>query len=326
MGPEQPGPDLPAPGALTAAALAAETARLAGAGHGPVALAVSGGADSLALMKLGAEAFRARVQVLSVDHGLRAEAASECALVARLARDLGVPQQTLTLAVARGGNVQARARKARYAAMADWCRAHAVPLLLTAHHADDQAETLLMRLARGSGASGLSGIRARVEMGGVTVLRPLLAWRRDQLAGIVAAAGWSPVQDPSNRDPAHDRTQARALLAQAGWLDAGRMAAAAAHLAEAEEALAWAAARASDTRITQAEGALLLDVDELPAELRRRLLADTLRMFGAEADGPGLQRLLARLSAGGGGTIGPAQADVLPDGRWRLRAAPPRRA
>lgn len=311
--------------APAAAALAADVARLAGAGHGSVALAVSGGVDSLALMKLGAEAFPGRVHVLSVDHGLRAEAASECAQVARLAADLGVPQQTLTLAVPRGGNVQARAREARYAAMADWCRARGVPLLLTAHHADDQAETLLMRLARGSGASGLSGIRARVEMGGVTVLRPFLGRRRNQLAAIVAAAGWTPVEDPSNRDPAHDRTQARALLAQTEWLDAGRMAAAAAHLAAAEEALAWAAARAFDTRVTQAEGAALLDADGLPAELRRRLLADALRLFGAEADGPGLQRLLARLLAGGGGTLGPARADVLPDGRWRLRAAPPRR-
>lgn len=325
MGPEQPTRDRPAPGALTAAALAAETARLAGPGHGPLALAVSGGADSLALMKLAADAFPGRVHVLSVDHGLRAEAVGECEMAARLAEELELPHRTLTLALAPGGNVQARARAARYAAMADWCRVHAVPLLLTAHHADDQAETLLLRLARGSGLAGLSGIRAEVSLEGVTVLRPLLGWRRRDLGAIVARAGWTPVDDPANRDPAHDRTQARALLARTDWLDASRMAGAAANLAQAEDALAWAAQLAFETRTARAGDALLLDADGLPDELRRRLLWDGLNTFGAEPDGPALQRLIARLSAGRAGTVGPARADVTGDGRWRVRAAPPRR-
>lgn len=310
---------------MDAAALRAEVARLAGAGHGPLALAVSGGTDSLALMKLGAEAFPGRVHVLSVDHGLRAEAAGECAMVAGLAAGLGVPHTTLTLDLAPGGNVQARARQARYAAMAGWCRANAVPLLLTAHHADDQAETLLMRLARGSGLSGLSGIRARLELDGVTLLRPLLGARRMELAEIVRAAGWTPVDDPTNRDPAHDRTRARALLADTDWISAERVAAAAANLAEAEAALAWAEARAFETRAAQEANGLLVDPEGLPAELQRRLLARALAQFGAEADGPGVQRLLARLTEVGSGTLGSARAERLADGRWRVRAAPPRK-
>lgn len=310
---------------MDAAALRAEVARLAGGGHGPLALAVSGGADSLALMKLGAEAFPGRVHVLSVDHGLRAEAAGECAMVAGLAAGLGVPHATLTLDLAQGGNVQARARQARYAAMAGWCRANAIALLLTAHHADDQAETLLMRLARGSGLSGLSGIRARLEMDGVTVLRPLLGVRRMELAEIVRAAGWTPVDDPTNRDPAHDRTRARALLADAGWISAERVAAAAANLADAEAALDWAEARAFGTRVSEEANGLLVDPEGLPAELQRRLLARALARFGTEADGPGVQRLLARLAEGGSGTLGSARADRLADGRWRVRAGPPRR-
>jgi tRNA(Ile)-lysidine synthase len=311
--------------AAGARALAAETARLAGAGHGPVALAVSGGADSLALLKLGAEAFPGRVHALSVDHGLRPEAAAECAMVARLAAGLGVPHHSLTVGLAAGGNVQARARDARYAAMAGWCRANDVALLLTAHHADDQAETLLMRLARGSGVAGLAGIRAVVDMGGVALLRPLLGQRRVALAAVVRAAGWTPVDDPSNRDPAFDRTRARALLAETAWLPAERLCAAAANLAQAEAALAWAEARAFATRATQAADALLLDPDGLPDELQRRLLARGLQQFGPPAEGPALQRLLARLSAGGAGTLGAVRADRLPDGRWRLRRAPRRR-
>ncbi len=310
---------------MASAGLVDEVARLAGADAGPLALAVSGGADSLALMKMGAEGFPGRVHVLSVDHGLRPEAAAECAMVARLAAGLGVPHTTLTLALAPGGNVQARAREARYAAMAAWCRANGVPLLLTAHHADDQAETLLMRLARGSGATGLSGIRARVTLDGVTVLRPLLGWRRAALGELVRKAGWTPVDDPSNRDPSFDRTRARALLAGADWLSADRIAAAAAHLAEADDALGWAEGRAFDTRVTPAGDALLIDPEGLPDELRRRLLARALMQMGGEPEGPSLQRLMVRLSEGGGGTLGAARVDVLADGLWRVRPAPPRR-
>jgi tRNA(Ile)-lysidine synthase len=310
---------------MDAAGLAAEVSRLAGADHGRLAVAVSGGADSLALMRLAAEAFPGRVHMLSVDHGLRPAAGAECAMVAGLATGLGAPHATLRLALPPGGNVQARAREARYAAMVGWCRANGVPLLLTAHHADDQAETLLMRMARGSGVGGLSGIRARLERDGVTLLRPLLGTRRAVLAGIVQRAGWTPVDDPSNRDPAHDRTRARALLAATDWLSAERVAAAAANLAEAEDALGWAEARAFETRVTQTDGALLIDAEGLPAELQRRLLARGLAQFGAAADGPEVQRLLARLETGGSGTLGPARADRLADGRWRLRPAPPRR-
>jgi tRNA(Ile)-lysidine synthase len=310
--------------AADAARLAAEVARLAGPVHGPLALAVSGGTDSLALMKLGAEAFPGNVHVLSVDHGLRPEAGAECALVGRLAAGLGQPHHILALGLEPGGNVQARARDARYAAMADWCRANGVRLLLTAHHADDQAETLLMRLARGSGLAGLTGIRARTDLGDVSVLRPLLGWRREALADIVRRAGWTPADDPSNHDPAFDRTRARALLAGTGWLSADRLAAVAANLAEAEATLAWAETRAFETRTVQSGEALLIDPEGLPDELRRRLLARALAAHGAAPDGPALQRLLAGLAEGGSGTLGPARADALANGQWRVRAAPPR--
>jgi tRNA(Ile)-lysidine synthase len=313
----------------TPAGLAAEVARLAGpalAPGAPLALAVSGGADSLALLALAADAFGSRAHVLSADHGLRAEAAAECAEVARLSARLGLGHATLRLGLGPGGDVQARARHARYAAMAAWCAGRRISVLLTAHHADDQAETLLMRLARGSGLGGLSGVRPRVELDGLVVLRPLLGARKAELEDIVAARGWVPAADPSNTDPRFDRARARALLARTRWLAAPRLAASAAHLAEAEEALAWAAARAFATRSeARADGSLLLDPEGLPAELRRRLLADGLARFDTRPPGPALARLLARLDAGRPGTLGTVAARPL-DGRWLLRPAPPRRS
>lgn len=298
--------------------------RLGGAADGGVALAVSGGPDSLALLKLGAEAFGTRAHVVSVDHGLRAEAAAECALVARLSAGLGLSHRSLQLSLGPGGNVQARAREARYGAMADWCRQQGIPVLLTAHHADDQAETLLLRLARGSGLGGISGIRARRDLGGVDLLRPLLGWRRADLAAVVEQAGWQAADDPTNRNTDHDRTHARALLADTPWLDAARLAASAAHLAQAHDALDWAAAQAFGSRTVRLDGALRLNPEGLPDELRRRLLMAALAEFGAAPDGPALQTLLGRLDAGKAGTVGPAQVQARPDGLWTVRTAPPR--
>ncbi len=309
--------------------------RAAGPGFAPdtpVALAVSGGGDSLAMLWLGAQAFGKRAAVVSVDHGLRPDARQECATVEALAAGLGLHHTTLTLAQRPGpGNIQAEARDARYAAMAGWCRDQGIGYLLTAHHADDQAETLLLRLARGSGLSGLAGIRRAQRLHGIAVLRPLLGWRRADLAGALAPSGWPVADDPSNRDPRFDRTQARTLLAREllerePLLQPERLAAAAGHLAEAEEALGWAADRAWASRAATADGGLAIDPEGLPAELQRRLLLRGLLELGATApSGPDIARLLARLGDGKPGTLGGVKARALGDGRWRMCAAPPRR-
>jgi tRNA(Ile)-lysidine synthase len=238
-----------------------------------------------------------------------------------------MPHRLLRLAAPPGpASVQAQARAARYAALGEACRANGIAVLLTAHHADDQAETLLMRLARGSGLAGLAGVRARAEIAGVEVRRPLLARRRHELEAVLAAAGWQPADDPSNRDPRFDRTAARALMAATPSLRPARLAASAAHLAEADAALAWAAARAWESRAARDGGRLLLDPEALPAELQRRLLHRGLVELGAGAvQGPALARLLGRLAAGGQGTLGGVRVRALPDGRWQLAPAPPRR-
>jgi len=279
------------------------------------------------MLWLAAQAFGDRVTVLSVDHGLRPEAAAECATVAALTDGLGVGHATLTLADRPGpGNIQAEARDARYAAMAGWCRDRGIGFLLTAHHADDQAETLLLRLARGSGLGGLAGIRRAQRLQGIMVLRPLLEWRRAALADAMVPSGWAVADDPSNHDPRFDRTQARSLLAREPFLKPGRLASAAGFLAEAEDALGWAAERAWSSRATTIDGGILIDPEGLPAELQRRLLLRGLAALGhTAASGPDIARLLVRLADGGSGTSGGVKVRALGDGRWRLSAAPLRR-
>lgn len=288
-----------------------------------LALAVSGGPDSLALLLLAAEALSGRVAALTVDHGLRAESAAEAAHVAAICAARAVPHATLRWEARSGGNLQAEARAARYALMADWCAANGVRWLATAHHADDQAETLLMRLARGSGVAGLAGIRPARPLGrGVTLIRPLLGTAKRDLAAIVAHAGLAAADDPSNRDPAYDRTIIRALLAATPWLDPRRLAAAADHARDAADALNWAAERAWAGRAEWIGPALTVDAADLPRALSFALLQRAAAAYGAEADGPELDRLLTALTAGQTATIG----SVLAEGGalWRFRPAPPR--
>lgn len=207
--------------------------------QGTLGLAVSGGADSMAMLLLAAEALdREGLAVATVDHGLRPEAAEECALVADVCRKLGIDCDILRVTVAEG-NTQEQARIARYAALGDWARAGSIGAIATAHHADDQAETLLMRLSRGSGLGGLAGIRSRTRIEGcdAVIVRPLLGFRRDELRAIVEASDFGFVDDPSNLDERYDRVRMRKALAQADWLDAAALARSAAHLEEAEGAL-----------------------------------------------------------------------------------------
>jgi tRNA(Ile)-lysidine synthase len=125
----------------------------------PFGLAVSGGPDSMALLLLAHAALPGAIEAATVDHGLRAEAAAEAEFVASICASLGVPHVTLGVRLAPG-NLQSEARVARYSALADWACERGIGAIATAHHADDQAETLLLRLGRASGVAGLAGVRA----------------------------------------------------------------------------------------------------------------------------------------------------------------------
>lgn len=166
--------------------------------------------------------------------------------MARLCADLAIPHETVPVSV-DPGNMQSQAREARYAALCRSFGSRRATVFGTAHHADDQAETVLMRLSRGSGLSGLAGIRARrvtiaeEPLGEYLVVRPLLHWRRSELTEIVSAAGIDPVRDPSNEDTRFDRVQMRRLMADMPWLDPLAVARSAEYLQDAEEAVSNAA-------------------------------------------------------------------------------------
>jgi tRNA(Ile)-lysidine synthase len=302
----------------------ADLAALAGPGLSRFGVAVSGGPDSLALRLLAASAFSGCVEAATVDHGLRPESAAEAAFVAELCAARGIAHATLT-GPAIQGNVQAGARALRYRLLADWARERGLAFLLTAHHQDDQAETLLMRLQRGAGLAGLAGIRPRTEIEGVIVLRPLLRWRRAALAELVAAEGITPVEDPSNRDERYDRARLRQRLAEADWLDPAAHGRSAAALAEADEALDWTVEQLIAERTDSVRDGLTFDAAGLPAELRRRALLRLLTLL-VPADPPrgdAVQRLLAALEAGEIATL--AGVRCAGGSVWRLSPAPLRR-
>ncbi|HEY5711930.1 MAG TPA: tRNA lysidine(34) synthetase TilS [Allosphingosinicella sp.] len=306
------------------AAFRRDTERLTGA-DARLGVAVSGGPDSLALLLLAAEAFPGAVEAATVDHGLRPESVAEAALVADICGRLGVPHAILTGDAPIAGNVQSGARSLRYRLLAGWAGERECDWILTAHHRDDQAETLLMRLNRGAGLSGLTGIRASARIADVGVARPLLGWQRATLAGIAEAAGIDPVQDPTNEDERYDRARLRRRIAGSDWIDSAALARSSEALAEAEAALEWTADRLVEERVDGVDGGVTLDPAGLPAELRRRLL---LRMIALLAPGEGpprgeaVQRLLGALDAGDTATLGGVKCSG--GSVWRFVVAPPR--
>ena len=294
-------------------------------GTGRLGLAVSGGPDSLALLLLARAALPDRIAAATVDHGLRPEAAQEADMVARVCASLDVPHRTLRVEVP-AGNVQSQARAARYAALADWMEAEGLEALATAHHADDQAETLLLRLNRGSGASGLAGVRARglVPNTRLPLVRPLLGWRRAELAGIVSAAGIDAAQDPSNLDDRFDRVRIRKALAGAEWLDVPALAQSASNLADADAALEWAAAREWSEAVTKGPMGLTYR-PAAPRAIALRVLTRLVTELGGEAPrGSAVARLFDSLVARQPASIGNLVARAMPDG-WSFTKAPKRR-
>ena len=183
-------------------------------------LAVSGGPDSVALMWLMARWQRSlvrapRLTVVTIDHGLRREAAREAREVKRLATELGLPHRTLRWRGAKPKTgLPAAAREARYRLLAEAARAVGASHVLTAHTRDDQAETLLMRLFRGSGLAGLSAMAPLSERDGIVLARPLLDVAKAQLIAPLKRAKVGFADDPTNRDTAFTRPRLRALLPQ----------------------------------------------------------------------------------------------------------------
>src|SRR6201747_1686065 len=183
-----------------------------------IVLAVSGGPDSIALMWRAARWRRAlargpRLVAVTVDHGLRAEAAREALQVKRLARTLDLPHRTLRWTGAKPKTgLPAAARSARYRLLAQAAQACGATHILTAHTRDDQAETLLMRMLRGSGIAGLAAMARQSERDGVLLARPFLQVSKAQLVATLKKAKIDFADDPTNRDAAYTRPRLRALM------------------------------------------------------------------------------------------------------------------
>jgi len=293
-------------------------------GGGRIGLAVSGGPDSMAMLLLAQAAVPGGFEVATVDHGLRPEAASECALVERACAGRGIPCTVLRVQVGEG-NLQAAARDARYAALAGWAQQRGLTAIATAHHADDQAETLLMRLNRGSGVAGLAGVRERTAVPdtAIPLIRPLLSFRRVELAYVVAEEGLTPAQDPSNEDERFDRVRLRKALAGSAILDPSALAASAAHLAHAEEALDWAARREWNERV-EVSAEQVRYCRQAPRAVALRVAERAIAQLGRSPRGGDVARLIEGLMAGEGGNVGGVLVRVQQDA-WVFTPEPPRR-
>jgi tRNA(Ile)-lysidine synthase len=312
----------------------------------PAVLAVSGGPDSTLLLR-GAAGLRPFGEVLplvtaTVDHGLRPESAAEAEQVAAWSEAIGIPHRTLRWhgEKPRSG-LQEAAREARYSLLAELARDIGAARVLTAHTLDDQAETMLMRLARGSGLSGLRGMAAETHLQGIVLARPLLGIRRSRILATCREQNWPFFEDPSNEDEQFTRVRLRRrLLPQLApeGITPERLAILARRLRRADEALAL---RAKDVLqailLRRVEAEMIVNGTALqaePEEIRLRVLALCLEMVSGPAFIPRLERLEraeARLVEGLATgrrcrvSLGGALLTTAPDGTLGVRPEPMRR-
>ena len=303
--------------------------RMAAAGpFGPaprVAVAVSGGADSMALLLLAKDwAPGARIAALTVDHGLRAGSAAEAAQVAAWCASRRIPHCVLAWTGRKpSSGIQEASRDARYGLLAQWCRDRGFPHLLVGHHLEDQAETFLIRMQRGSGADGLAAMPSTTARDGVRIVRPLLGVASARLTAFLRAAGQPWIEDPSNEDPRFARVEARTRLAdlRAAGMPAEAVGRAAAALgvrrAAHDRAVSGLAARSVaffPEGYAEVDGEAFRDAE---AETSRGLISGLLRAVGGArrpARRRSVERLLASLRGGPGRTLGNCLIVPIPGG------------
>ncbi len=281
-----------------------------------LALAVSGGPDSIALLHFAASCAAAarlrdapfpRLAVATVDHGLRSGSRIEAERVVAAAARLGLDALLLTWEGEKpASRLQEEARRHRYALLVDGARRLGASHLATAHTLDDQAETLLFRMARGSGLAGLAGMKRITRREGLHHVRPFLGIAKARLVAACRANGWAYVDDPSNQDPRFARTRWRALLPALATegLDAERFGVLARRLAEADEVIALASRRALlEARMEPPEPVIFRAarlMEEPSAVLYRAMetiLSDVPRPGRQARRGPRLERVEALVTA-----------------------------
>ena len=258
-----------------------------------IAVAVSGGADSMALMNMAAGENPA---VLHVDHGLRAAAKKDSEFVARAAAALGLSAVILKWTGAKPKTgVEAAARKARYELLLDWCRENGVEYLLVAHNADDQIETFLMNLGRGSGVYGLAAMRSEQTLDGITIARPLLSVSRAELEKYCAENNIKYIHDEMNDDMGFTRVKIRKnrhLLRDRLDISDDRILTAIENLGRVRDML--------ENNVDELIKNILIDgraifasnyLSDMPDELRLKFLSQILQTIGNTAYGPRLEKI-----------------------------------
>ena len=303
-------------------------------------IAVSGGPDSTALLLMAAEwakrRGKPRIEAATVDHGLRPESADEAKAVAALCARLGVGHRVLQWKGAKPtSRLQERAREARYRLLVDHARAVSADALMTAHHADDQAETVLFRLLRGSGVAGLRGMDLMTARDGMVIARPLMGLKKRDLIAFANARGAPFIDDPSNADPRFARTRLRALLARLGeeGLDAEALDRLARRARETEAALAHLTAEV-EARVGSGGQVDARALFAAPIAIAHRILARRIAEAGGrDATRIGLEKietLALSLSEAlkerraHGANVGAAVVRLTAKGRLSFAAEPPR--
>lgn len=270
-----------------------------------VAVAVSGGPDSMALVRLvhdWAGPRNTKVFALTVDHRLRSESAAEAFKVGEWLTQLDIPHETL---IWQDGETvkhldrspQAAARDGRFELMEQWCESQDINVLMTAHHADDQAETFLMRLIRGSGVDGLAAMSADTTRGSMRVLRPLLGVTKADLIATCEVYDQSWVHDPSNDSDSYARTRVRKIMAalESEGLDRDRLLKTVTHMQRAQSAIDSAVSDLFEKAVREGDGnALALDIQFLcaaPDEVALRCLARCLKRVSGSTYAPRFESL-----------------------------------
>ncbi|MEM7422717.1 MAG: tRNA lysidine(34) synthetase TilS [Pseudomonadota bacterium] len=297
-------------------AFASAIGRLTPSGVRRIGVAVSGGGDSMALLALAVNWIRGRRNgrgaspetplVVTVDHGLRAESSAEARGVASFCVAQALRHETVRLdpELLRGrGNLSANARQGRYAAISDWAKRHGLDVVLLGHTRDDQAETILMHLARGSGVDGLAGINETLDRDGVRFARPLLDISRRDLRCWLTDRRIDWIDDPTNDDESFDRVkvrQALTILSPLG-IDPERLASTSRIVRRQRDALRMAAAALDrSSRSIGPLGDYRFELKLLlaaPLDIRLRVLADALRTLGGARYRPRLDTLEGTLEA-----------------------------
>lgn len=273
-----------------------------------IAVAVSGGADSLALCFLFDKLVKehgGNFCCVTIDHQLRRESSSEAQKVNEILNYHNIKHYILPwIGEKPKANIQENARIARYKLLADFCKQHSIGYLATGHQKNDQAENFIIRLEHGSGIYGLSGIPQMTDLNGVTVIRPLLKFSKEELQGFLVSEGIKWIEDPSNQNEHFARVRIRKVLSQyPGFID--KIATASINLSRAKEVVEYMLQNSLNDLVNYPQSNIATfsfdKFNQLPQEIKFRMLAKLLQEIGGNlkpARGERIENLIAKIQAG----------------------------